>query len=42
LFHLLKIDIFKLKQFASINRCFLIKLPIAKLMHDTAYLAITY
>jgi len=43
LFLLLKLDIFKLKHFAIIQKkVFSINLLIAKLMHDTAYIAITY
>ena len=41
LFHLLKIEIFKLNQLTVI-KLYLIKLPIAKLMQDTLYLVITY
>ena len=38
----MKIDLFELKQFAIIKRCFSLNLPTEKMMHDTAYLAITY
>jgi hypothetical protein len=38
MFHFLKTELFKLKQFTIIKMCF----SLVNLMHDIAYLAITY